>query len=38
MSQCRGVAAFDGCYLEHVRSSALGHERALTNGRWLACH
>lgn len=27
MSQCRGVAAFNGCYLEHVRSSALGPQR-----------
>lgn len=27
MSQCRGVAAFNGRYVEPVRSSVLGQER-----------
>ena len=29
MSQCRGVAAFNGRYVEPVRSSVLGHHRTL---------
>lgn len=31
MSQCRGVAAFNGRYVEPVRSSVLGQERKFTD-------
>lgn len=31
MSQCRGVAAFNGRYVEPVRSSVLGQERTQVN-------